>query len=317
MTRIAITGAAGFIGSHVAERLVSDGHDVVGVDCFTDNYARESKQCNLAALAATPAFELVESRIDSPAAGRAFRDCEAIIHLAAQPGVRSTDIAELWQMNVTALAGMLALLPGSGVRRMVLASSSSIYGPAAQPRSEDDELAPSSAYARSKLAAERLCAVSGLNCVTLRYFTVYGERQRPDMAFARFIDATLADDAAPLYAAGKQIRHFTYVADAVEATVRALHDAPAGAVYNVASPTAATVADAIGIIERYLGRPIPTRSLPRQPQDADAIRADVSRALRQLGWSAKTSLADGLRAQVNATVERFADGRRGAAPPTR
>jgi nucleoside-diphosphate-sugar epimerase len=303
MTRIAVTGAAGFIGSQIAERLVRDGCEVVGVDCFTANYERAVKERNLATLRSTDAFELVESSIDEPAAEAAFRGCRAVIHLAALPGVRSTLEDEIWRMNVTALAGMLTLLARARVERLVLASSSSIYGSLTRPGTELDEPAPASAYARSKLAAEQLCAQSGLDCVTLRYFTVYGERQRPDMAFARFIDAALGNRSAPLFASGTQVRHFTYVGDVVEATVRALNDAPRGAVYNVASPSAATPLDAIALIERYTGHAVATRELPPQPQDAEAILADVSRARRELGWHAQTSLADGLRAQVQAALE--------------
>jgi UDP-glucuronate 4-epimerase len=302
LTRIGVTGAAGFIGSHLVERLIAEGHEVVGVDCFSANYPRELKERNLAGLAAEPRFSLIEGDMCAPPAAHALRRCTTVVHLAALPGVRTGDHEQLWCVNAQGTERLLEGLVGGSVRRLILGSSSSVYGSCAAPRHEHGPVRPRSEYARSKLAAERLCFSSGLSAVVLRYFTVYGPRQRPDMAFATFIEAALGGTAAPLFAARDGVRHVTFVADAVDATVRALERASSGAIYNVAGPRPATVARALRTIERYLGRPVPVRELPPHPADALHTRAATVRARRDLGWTARTGLAEGLRAQVDDAV---------------
>jgi UDP-glucuronate 4-epimerase len=302
MSRVCVTGAAGFIGSHVVERLIAEGHEVVGVDCFSSHYPRELKERNLSALVGEPRFVFVEDEMCAPAAVRALRGCDALIHLAAVPGVRTSDTERLWQVNVRDTDRLLGFLAEANVRRLVLASSSSIYGSSQVAKSEHDQTRPASEYARTKLAAERLCLRSGLNTVILRYFTVFGPRQRPDMAFAAFIDAALGGRAAPLFSARAHVRQFTFVADVVDATVAALECAPDGAIYNIAGPRPATLELGLREIERCLGRAVPLRELPSHPADALDCRASTERARRELGWVARTELAEGLREQVDYAV---------------
>jgi nucleoside-diphosphate-sugar epimerase len=289
----------------MVERLIAEGHDVVGIDCFSANYSRERKERNLAGLAGEPRFVLVEDDMCAPSIVHALRGCRAVMHLAAVPGVRTTDEELLWRVNVEGTARLLDILVEAGVPRVILASSSSIYGHSLRPVREDQQPAPGSHYGRTKLAAELLCRRSRLDAVVLRYFTVYGQRQRPDMAFAAFIDAALDDGVAPLNAGGGHVRHFTFVGDAVEATIHALNRAPASSTYNVAGPKPATVAGSLRLIEGLLGKLVPVRRLPAYEGEALRTNADLSRARRDLGWQPRVALAEGLRFQIgHALAER-------------
>jgi nucleoside-diphosphate-sugar epimerase len=298
MSCIGVTGAAGFIGSHLVEGLIADGHDVVGIDCFTPNYSRERKERNLACLAGEPRFTLVESDMCAPSIVRALHGCQAVVHMAAVPGVRTPDRDGLRRTNVRGTARLIDILGGAGVPRVILASSSSIYGHSDGPVDEEAPPAPRSFYGRTKLAAELICRRSDLEAVVLRYFTVYGQRQRPDMAFAAFISAALDDGVADLIEGGGHVRHFTFVGDAVDATLRALR-APAGAVYNVAGPEPATVAGSLRLIEGELGRTVPVCRRPAHEGEALSTNADISRAQRDLGWQPRVALAEGLRRQID------------------
>jgi nucleoside-diphosphate-sugar epimerase len=297
VSRLAVTGAAGFIGSHLVERLLADGHSVLAVDSRIGKYASPD---NLAAVRDAARLTLIEADFAAPPAVEAIAACDALLHLAALPGVRAPDTPRLWDNNVTRLERLLEALRGSAVKRVVLASSSSVYG--SGPGREDAPLDPLSPYARTKAAGERVCADSALETVVLRYFTVYGPRQRPDMAFARFIAAALDGRAAPLLAAGDNERHFTFVDDIVGGTVRALEAAPPGAIYNIASPHATRVSRAIELLESELDRPVPVRIEPAHPHDVPRIRAAPGAIERELGWRATTVLADGLRLQVAAAL---------------
>ena len=300
MSRIGVTGAAGFIGSHLVERLIAEGHDVVGIDCFSPNYSRERKERNLAALVDESRFTLVEDDICAPSIAHSLRGCHAVVHMAAVPGVRTSDQRRLRRVNVEGTARLLDALCEAGVPRLILASSSSIYnGHPEEPVHEDESPAPGSFYGRTKLAAELICRRSRLGTVVLRYFTVYGERQRPDMAFAAFIAAALDGDPAPLIADGAHLRHFTFVNDVVDATVRALDRAPAGATYNIAGPEPVTVISALRLLEQSLGKSVPVRRLPGHNGEALRTHADTSRARRDLGWRPHVTLVDGLRRQID------------------
>ncbi len=297
MSRIGVTGAAGFIGSHLVEGLIADGHDVIGIDCFTPSYSPERKERNLARLADEPRFLLVRDEMCAPSIVRALRGCQAVMHMAAVPGVRTADREGLWHTNVRGTTRLLDVLREAGVPRVILASSSSIYGHSHRPVREDEPPAPGSFYGCTKLAAELICRRSGLETVVLRYFTVYGERQRPDMAFAAFIAAALDGGVADLIDGGEHVRHFTFVGDAVDATIRALR-APAGAVYNVAGPKPATVASSLRLIEGDLGKPVPVRPLAAYAGEALSTNADISRARLDLGWQPRVALAQGLCRQI-------------------
>jgi nucleoside-diphosphate-sugar epimerase len=233
----------------------------------------------------------------------ALRGCEAVMHLAAMPGVRTADREALSRENVRGTARLIRLLEEAGVPRVVLASSSSIYGRCDGPMREEHPPAPESFYGRTKLAAELICRSSSLEAVVLRYFTVYGERQRPDMAFAAFIAAALEDRVADLTDGGEHVRHFTYVGDVVDATTRAL-DASPGTVCNVAGPEPATVAAGVRLIEAGVGRPVPVRCLPAHEGEALRTHADLSRAERDLGWRPRVMLAEGLRRQIDDALAR-------------
>jgi UDP-glucuronate 4-epimerase len=286
--RYVVTGAAGFIGSQLAEALVAGGHDVVGVDCFTDYYDPAEKEENARGLDVLRA-DLAEEELD-------LMGVDGVFHLAGQPGVRSFgDVFPLYlRRNVLATQRLLETASAAGVR-VVFASSSSIYGDAeAYPTSEDAAPRPVSPYGITKLACEHLVRAYGLDAVVLRYFTVYGPRQRPDMFLRRVCEALLAGSAFEIYGSGGQSRSFTDVSDAVAATIAAMERAPAGAIYNVGGGEEASVLEAIALLERVSGRSLDVRHVGEAKGDVRRTKADVSRIGRELGWRPQTTLADGL-----------------------
>jgi nucleoside-diphosphate-sugar epimerase len=302
--RYVVTGAAGFIGSQLGEALAAAGHDVVGVDCFTDYYDPAEKEAN--------ARGLDVRRLDLAEEPLELDGVDGVFHLAAQAGVRSFgDVFPLYvRRNVLATQRVLEAAAAARVR-VVLASSSSVYGEAeAYPTPEDAEPRPISPYGITKLACEHLArayAVGfGLDAVVLRYFTVYGPRQRPDMFFRRACEALLAGTTFEIYGSGEQSRSFTYVGDAVEATVAAMERAPAGAVYNVGGGEEASMLEAITLLERISGRSLDTRRIDPARGDVARTRADVSRVRDALGWEPGTSLEDGLSAMWSWASARVA-----------
>jgi UDP-glucuronate 4-epimerase len=292
--RYVVTGAAGFIGSQLAETLVAGGHEVVGVDCFTDFYDAAEKEANASGLDVRR-LDLAEETLD-------LDGVDGVFHLAAQAGVRSFgDVFPLYvRRNVIASQRVLEAASAAGVR-VVLASSSSVYGEAeAYPTPEDAEPRPISPYGITKLACEHLArayaAGFGVDAVVLRYFTVYGPRQRPDMFFRRVCDALLDGSTFEIYGSGEQSRSFTYVADAVAATIAAMERAPAGAVYNVGGGDEASMLEAIALLEEISGRRLETRHIDAAKGDVARTKADVARIRNALGWQPETPLADGLSA---------------------
>ena len=301
--RVVVTGAAGFVGSHLCDELVARGHDVLGIDGFTRFYARELKEQNLAALRRVPAFTLLERNLlDRPGLADALAGADALCHLAGRPGVRGGAPVLFEAGNVRTTEAVIHSAARAGVRRIMLASSSSVYGPASGPVREDSPLRPLSPYARSKrraeLVARRLARRYGLELVTLRYFTVYGPRQRPDMAFARFVRAAIQGGEMPLLGDGRQTRDFTYVGDAVEATALALERARPGAVYNIAGGRPVVLADALSVLGAALGRAPMLSELPPDAREPRSTAADLRRARRELGWTPRTALELGLLRQV-------------------
>ncbi len=236
-----VTGAAGFIGSHICEQLLAQGAEVVGIDCFTDYYPREFKEANLAAVRPQPRFTLVEARIQDADLRRLLDGATHVFHLAAQAGVRKswgTDFRHYIECNIEATQVLLEACVKAPLDRLVYASSSSVYGDhAAIPMREDQRVQPVSPYGVTKLAAEHLCQLYqetlGVPAVSVRYFTVYGPRQRPDMAFHKFLKAAVAAEPIHLYGDGDQTRDFTFVADAVRATISAGTQGIPGRVYNI------------------------------------------------------------------------------------
>jgi UDP-glucuronate 4-epimerase len=289
--RFVVTGAAGFIGSHLSEALLAGGHEVVALDSFTDYYDPALKEENASA------FDV--SRLDLAEDELALDGVDGVYHLAGQPGVRTSfaDFDVYVRRNIVATQKVFESAARAGVR-VVFASSSSVYGDAeTYPTAEDARPQPISPYGITKLACEHLARAYGLDAVLLRYFTVYGPRQRPDMAFARVVDALARCDSFELYGDGLQSRSFTFVTDVVDATVAAMQRGEAGAVYNVGGGTEATMRDAIATLEDLSGRTLELVVRPAAAGDVRRTAADTRRIERDLGWRASTGLADGLRAQ--------------------
>ncbi len=303
-----VTGVAGFIGSHLAERLLQEGHRVVGVDAFTDYYSRAVKEHNLAGLLHQPSFTLVVGDLLTLDIPKLLREqgCEIIFHSAAQPGVRTSWGATFQvytQNNVLATQRLLEACRTVTVRRFVYASSSSIYGDAETlPTPEDVLPQPISPYGVTKLAGEHLCwlywRTAGVPTVSLRYFTVYGPRQRPDMAFHRFIRALLAGKTITVYGDGEQTRDFTFVADVVAANLLAVQQPVVGQVFNIGGGSQASVNQVLDLLAHLADRPAHVRREARQLGDARHTAGDTSKARLLLGWQPAVALADGLAAQL-------------------
>lgn len=311
--RVVVTGAAGFIGSHVVEALAGAGHSVLAVDAPARAACPIAAAHNRAELAARAGLVISDCDLATDDL-RTLAAADAVVHLAGRPGVRTSwgaGEAAARRDNVTATARLLkacAARPAGRRPRVVMASSSSVYGSATHPCDEQEPPTPRSPYARSKVEVERLArraARDGVPTVVLRYFSVYGPRQRPDMAFHRFIEAALDGTAAPVFGDGTQSRAFTYIEDVVRATVLATCAAlPAGTVLNVGHPTSVPVREAIDRIAALLGRPLPVTYAAAQTGDVGRTWAAPDRAARLLGWTASTSLDEGLTRQIGWHRER-------------
>ena len=305
--RYVVTGAAGFIGSRLSQVLVARGDDVDGVDCFTPFYEAWRKEENLQELRESDGFRLLRLDLGTADLGGLLDGADAVIHLAGQPGVRTswgTDFADYVGHNIEATQRLLEAAVAAGVPRFVHASSSSVYGnAAAYPTSERVVPRPFSPYGVTKLAAEHLCGVYaanwGLPTTCLRYFTVYGPHQRPDMGFHRFIEAAIGGRPIELYGSGTQRRDFTHVDDVVAATLLAAgSSAPAGSVLNVAGGSQAQVSDVLDLIGEILGRPLDVRRAAEVPGDVRETGAECSAIREVLGWHPRTDLRSGLVTQV-------------------
>ncbi len=301
-----VTGVAGFIGSTLAERLLASGAEVTGIDCFTDYYARSIKERNLAGPTAHDGFTFVESTIADANLASLLDGVTHVFHLAAQAGVRRSwgrDFQVYTVNNVDATQLLLEACNGRPLERLVYASSSSVYGDLVDiPMREDALPQPVSPYGVTKLAAEQLCYLYHVNfgvpTVALRYFTVYGPRQRPDMGFHRFIRAGLRHEPITLYGDGEQTRDFTFVADAVAATFHAGVRGVPGAVYNIGGGSRVSINHVLDIIGGLLGRPLTVQREPAQKGDMRDTYADTSRARRDIGFAPSVTLEQGLEAEV-------------------
>lgn len=313
--RAVVTGSAGFIGSTLAERLVADGWRVVGIDSLTTYYDPAEKQRNLAGLADEPRFELVGADLASDDLDAVLRDRPVVFHLAAQPGVRSSfgaGFGQYLQDNVLATQRLFEAARRAGCPRVVFASSSSVYGegPDSAFREDITPTVPRSPYGVTKLACERLADVYrqlGLEVVGLRYFTVYGPRQRPDMAIRRLCEAALGGTAFRLHGSGHQSRDFTHVDDAVDATVRAMHAGSPDPVLNIGGGEEASLISLVEAVSSLAGRPVSFVRSEAQAGDVSRTRADSTRARRGLGWRPRVGLTAGLRSELDWVADRQRD----------
>jgi len=304
-TRVVVTGAAGFIGSHLCERLLSAGHEVVGVDSFSDYYERDRKEQNLAGARVHQNFTLEETDLVDGDLKRILSGATVVFHLAGQPGVRPSwggHFDRYVHDNIVATQRLLESLRDTPVERLVFASSSSVYGDAEMfPTKETALPRPVSPYGMTKLAAEHLTFVYmrnfGIPVTSLRYFTVYGPRQRPDMAFWRFMEALVEEQEIEVFGDGEQTREFTYVSDAVDGTVKAASADVVGQIINLGGGSRVTVNRVLDTLEDISRIKVRRRRLPAAPGDPRHTGASINLAREKLGWEPRVSLREGLAKQ--------------------
>lgn len=322
--RCLVTGVAGFIGSHIAERLLSEGHEVLGIDAFIEYYPRRIKEKNLEAVRSWQHFSFVEGHLRDVYVPPLLDGVDWIFHQAAQAGVRASwgqEFSRYVDCNVLSTQRLLegVLHAGASVKRFVYASSSSVYGDTTVlPVTESATPYPVSPYGVTKLAAEHLCTLYhrnfGVPTVSLRYFTVYGPRQRPDMAFHRFCKAIIDRQAISIYDDGEQTRDFTYIADVVEANMRAATEARAvGEVFNIAGGSRVSVREVIQLLREVSGLPVHVTYEKRQHGDVRDTYADTSHAAHLIGYQPQVTLPAGLARELDYTVSLYDSVRRSAA----
>ncbi|MBN2184093.1 MAG: NAD-dependent epimerase/dehydratase family protein [Candidatus Krumholzibacteriota bacterium] len=304
--KVVVTGAAGFIGSHLCERLLDDGYIVTGIDSFTDYYDPERKRGNIRASLSRDGFDLVEEDINKCDLAGVFKGAETVFHLAAQAGVRrswGSEFSFYIDSNILATQKILEALREVGGVRLVYSSSSSVYGETRDlPMNEEHRLKPVSPYGATKLSGEDLCALYDFNFdlsyAALRYFTVYGPRQRPDMAFSRFITASLEGGEIEVYGDGRQTRDFTFVSDAVEANILAARYTGDEKIFNIGGGSRVSVLDVLEIIRKETGKEVKTSFLERAKGDVLDTWADTTRASSELGFAPAVKLEEGLAKEV-------------------
>jgi UDP-glucose 4-epimerase len=321
MTLSVVTGAAGFVGSHLVERLLQLEHDVIGVDCFTDYYARAVKEQNIQQARAHSSFRLIEDDVCALDLARLLNGVDYVFHTAGQAGVRPSwgaSFSEHVRQNISATQQLLEAAKNARLRKLVFASSSSVYGDAQElPMNEDALPRPVSPYGVTKLAAEHLVSLYSrlfdVPAVSLRLFTVYGPRQRPDMAIQRFLTTALHDEPITIFGDGQQTRDFTFVSDVIDAHVAAA-TSPAGAksecVYNVCGGATTTLNDLLLLIERVTGRRLQVQYSDAAPGDARRTLGDNALARKALGFAPKVALEDGVRRQWEWLTQRVEGGQR-------
>jgi nucleoside-diphosphate-sugar epimerase len=306
--RTVVTGGAGFIGSTLVERALADGHEVTVIDSVTDYYETSQKRANLAAIGSRPGLTVAEVDLTDADLGPLLQGADIVWHLAGQPGVRLSwdGFATYVSRNILATQRLLDAARAAGTGRFVYASSSSVYGNAERfPTLETDRPEPFSPYGVTKLAAEHLCVLYAANwgvpTVSLRYFTVYGPRQRPDMATHRLIECAMDQTPFPMFGDGAQERAFTYVGDVVDATYRAgvTPDVPPGTVLNVSGRFSCRLSELIEMVGQQVGQSVPLDHRPSEAGDAAKTGGSTERIEALLGWEASTTLEQGVAAQID------------------
>ncbi len=313
--RCLVTGVAGFVGSHLAERLIADGHEVCGIDAFIDYYPRVIKERNLESLRSHERFTFVEGNLLSLDLASLVDGVDWVFHQAAQAGVRASwgnEFALYTDCNVLATQRLLDAIVNTGnqIQRFVYASSSSVYGDTSElPVKESATPHPISPYGVTKLAAEHLCSLYHHNfavpTVSLRYFTVYGPRQRPDMAFHRFCKAIAEQQPIRVYDDGNQTRDFTYIADIVEANVRSAQVGAPGSIMNIAGGSRVTVRHVIDLLEEISGLRAQVTFEQKQHGDVRDTFADISNAVDLIGYQPQVTLREGLAQEFEAIVALY------------
>lgn len=311
--RVLVTGVAGFVGSHTACALLGRGDSVVGVDSFSAFYDRSTKEDNIADLRDDPAFDFLEVDLPDTDLKGLLHEVDAVVHLSAQPGVRASWQAfdTYVQANIQVTQALVEAARSASLRRFVFASSSSVYGrTSGAPSSEEDRLSPFNPYGVTKLAAEQLCSLYAehweVPTISLRYFTVYGSRQRPDMLTHRVVSAALQGEPLPLYGSGDQTREFTHVSDIVAANLAALDaEVPPGTICNVGGGTSAKILEVIKGVEGMTDRTIALDRRGDAAGDVPATRADTRRAAEVLGWQPSMTFPDGLSEQIDWHMRRL------------
>jgi len=304
--RAIVTGCAGFIGSHLVDSLLEMGYEVIGIDCFTNYYPRWIKERNLENGLKNERFKLIEKDILELDLGKIVDGLDYLFHIAAQVGVRKSwgDNFKVYvKNNILATQKLLEACKNKNIKKFVFASSSSVYGDVAKlPMREDYYPKPISPYGSSKLACESLCYLYWKNykvpTVSLRYFTVYGERQRPDMAFHKFIRAILTDKEIEIYGDGTQTRDFTYVGDVIEGTILGAETDAEGEVFNIAAGSRISVNEILEILQKFIGKDARIKYLEIKKGDVKHTHADVSKAKKILGYRPNFRLKDGLEKEV-------------------
>ena len=304
--RALVTGCAGFIGSHLTEHLLQEGWSVLGLDDFVPTYGTGRRRAWASAMPSTPHFEFIEADIAEFDIAPHLDGCDVVFHLAAKPGVRASwaDFARVAQANIVATQKVLDAVSRASSTRLVFASSSSVYGDSeTYPTTEDQSLAPISPYGVSKASGESLISAyvsqSGIQAVSLRFFTVYGPRQRSDMAFTIWLTRALRSQALPIFGDGNAVRDFTYVSDVVNATVASATAPITGhEIFNVAGGSPATVNEVVDMIEELLGHPVSRNHTARAKGDPQRTGGDTGRLEKATGWKPEWTLRDGLAAQL-------------------
>lgn len=298
-----VTGCAGFIGSTLTDRLLNDGHEVIGIDCFTDYYPPVIKRENIESALRHSNFTFIQEDILRMAT---FPHVDVVFHLAAQAGVRASwgsDFFIYTRNNIEATQILLEWYKASDLKKFVYASSSSVYGDVPLPMREERRLQPVSPYGVSKLAAEYLCYLYWKNfklpTVSLRYFSVYGPRQRPDMAINKFVNAIFQNKSIIVFGDGCQTRDFTYVSDVVDANIRAATSSVTGDVFNIGGGSRISVIGLIREIEKYSGKNAQIQYAESQKGDVNDTLAEISKAQKYIGWTPEVSISNGIKDYID------------------